>query len=60
MCLGGTIVPNNKMLDPMWVESYLNEQEEKMMNELDAEETKSIMHAVRVMSMQLLLKQAKK
>ncbi|WP_167568829.1 hypothetical protein [Brevibacillus migulae] len=53
-------MPNNKMLDPMWVESYLNEQEEKMMNELDAEETKSIMHAVRVMSMQLLLKQAKK
>lgn len=51
---------NNKMLDPMWVESYLNEQEEKMMNELDVEATKTIMHAVRVMSMQLLLKQAKK
>lgn len=51
---------DNKKLDPAWVGAYLNQQEEKMMDELEMEEAKTIMHAVRLMSMQILLKQAKK
>gem|GEM_PF-2629245 len=53
-------MPMNKKLDPVWADHFLSEQEKALKEQMEAEERKQIMHAVRLMTMQILLKQSTK
>jgi phenylpyruvate tautomerase PptA (4-oxalocrotonate tautomerase family) len=47
-------------LDPDWVYVYLEEQEQKLANEVSPEQKEEIMDKIREMTLSILYKQAKR